>query len=111
MIHEHGPKAPVEVKPQHDYQRLTLPYSDEAIDENLWFAAWLLLHVDETGKVAWVRFVKRPGVDLEAIAVKKVMGFRFDPARDEFGDAIPSVVLWKMDWPPFWRSPWISCWR
>jgi hypothetical protein len=103
-IHEHGPREPVAVKPQHDYQRLRLPYSDEAIDENIWFAAWLLLHVDEHGKVQWVRFVQRPGVDLEKIAIEKVMAYRFEPARDEFGDTIPSVVLWKMDWPPFWRT-------
>ena len=75
------------------------PYSDAAILGDTWVRAWLALDVDERGVVVRAKFLKRPGHDLDDIAVKHVFGVRFDPARDQFGRPARSYVVWKLEWP------------
>ena len=79
----------------------TLPYSDLAMNENIWAVGWMLLDVDAVGIVTGFRFLHRPGHDLEAIAEREVWALRFDPARDDAGRPMASKVLWKFEWPPF----------
>jgi len=75
------------------------PYSDAAILGDNWVRAWLVLDVDERGVVVRAKFLKRPGHDLDDIAVKHVFGVRFEPARDQFGRPARSYVVWKLEWP------------
>lgn len=44
------PEPKVAAKPTKD-PRQSLPYSDEAVERDAWARAWLLLDVDEAGKV------------------------------------------------------------
>jgi len=78
-----------------------LPYSDEAMDQNVWAIGWVLLDVDETGEVTGFRFLHRPGYGLDAIAEREVFLLKFDPARDAAGTPMASKVLWKLEWPAF----------
>jgi hypothetical protein len=95
-IREHRSAHPVwsSLKP-------TLPYSEMAMNENIWAVGWMLLDVDVGGLVTAFRFLHRPGHDLEAIAEREVWNLRFDPARDDAGHPMASKVLWKFEWPPF----------
>jgi hypothetical protein len=75
------------------------PYSDAAVLGDVWVRAWLMLDVDEHGVVNRARFLKRPGHDLDDIAVKHVFGVRFDPARDPEGRPARSYVVVPLEWP------------
>jgi len=75
------------------------PYSDQAALGDHWAKAWLLLDVDDRGVVTRAKFLKRPGFDLDEIAVKHVFGMRFDPARDHNGVPTPSFIVWPLEWP------------
>src|SRR3954470_16378753 len=44
------------------------PYSDEARMGNVWVISYVWLDIDETGTVQRVKFIKRPGHDLDQIA-------------------------------------------
>jgi hypothetical protein len=92
---------PVAAKPVAGSVPARLPYSDKAILENSWGLAWLLLYVDEAGVVQAVKFLKRPGHDLDDITLEGVFKLRFEPARDDTGRAVKSVVLWRFEWPSF----------
>jgi hypothetical protein len=99
-------KAPPLQKPQpaeveSSTMKKVLPYTDEAIDENVWAVGWVLLDVDEKGAVAGFRFLHRPGHGLDAIAEKEIFALRFAPATDGFGRPAASQVLWKLEWPAF----------
>lgn len=74
-------------------------YSDRAILSDAWTKAWLLLDVSETGKVTRVKWLKRPGYDLEKIAMKEVFGLTFEPARDRTGKPMRAWVVWDIEWP------------
>ena len=74
-------------------------YSERAILSDAWTKAWLLLDVSETGKVTRVKWLKRPGYDLEQIAVKEVFGLTFEPARDRTGKPMRAWVVWDLEWP------------
>lgn len=87
------PKLPADAK------RLTPPYSTEAMERDAWAKAWLLLDIDETGKVLRVKLVKRPGFDLDDIAVKEAMKLRFEPALDENNKPMRTTIYWAMEWP------------
>lgn len=81
------------------------PYSDRAILSDAWTKAWLLLDLDERGVVTRLKFLKRPGYDLEAIATREAFKLKFDPARDGEGKAVRSWVVWPIEWPSAW---WLS---
>ena len=80
----------------------TIPeYSETAQDKNRWTRAWLLLDVSETGKVRRVKLINKPGLDLDAIAVRDAFAIPFEPARDRAGNAVSALVVWTWEWPAF----------
>jgi hypothetical protein len=79
--------------------RVTPPYSEEAVTRDAWARAWLLLDIDEAGKVRRVKLVKRPGFSLDEIAVKEAMKLHFEPALDEKGKPMRTQIFWSMEWP------------
>jgi len=78
------------------------PYSETAIADNVWVRAWMALDVDATGRVQHVRWIRRPGHDLEAIAVRAAFETVFEPARDRVKRPIGSQVVWSFEWPSHW---------
>ncbi len=102
IIHDKPPPPPpVLPRPRKD-PRIAPPYSDAAIERDVWTKAWLLLDVDERGTVSRVKFLKRPGYDLDAIAVKQALKTRFTPAEDGAGHPVRTLVLWPIEWPSYW---------
>jgi hypothetical protein len=98
IIEVHGRKPLQEAKPKSD--PLAIPrYSDQAVLEDRWAKAWLLLDVDARGIVTRLKFLKRPGYGLDDIAVKHGFGVTFDPQRDPNGVPSRSYVLWPLEWP------------
>jgi len=101
-IHEHVPgQKHASAEAVRSTVKPVLPYSDEAIDQNIWAVGWVLLDVDERGDVTAFKFLHHPGHGLDAIAEREVFLLKFDPARDEAGKPMPSKVLWKLEWPAF----------
>jgi hypothetical protein len=92
---------PPTVPPQlsKDVPRITPEYSKEAVERDAWARAWLLLDIDETGKVVRVKLLRRPGFDLDEIAVKEAMKLKFEPALDEHRKPMRTQMLWSMEWP------------
>lgn len=82
-----------------DVPMITPPYSEEAVERDAWARAWLLLDVDEKGRVVRVKLLKRPGFDLDEIAVKEAMKLRFEPALDEHKKPMRTQMMWSMEWP------------
>ncbi len=80
---------------------VTPPYTTEAMERDAWAKAWLLLDVDETGRVRRVKLVKRPGFGLDDIAVKEAMKLRFEPALDENNKPMRTTMYWAMEWPSY----------
>ena len=98
------PLEPTVAHPKGD-RRILPPYSDRAALGDYWARAWLLLEVDERGIVLRVRFLKRPGYDLDEIAVKFAFAMTFEPARDEYGTPRASHVVLPLEWPSYgWLS-------
>ncbi len=97
-------KAPPKVlpHPRKNYHRMAPPYSDEAIDSDIWAKAWVLLDIDERGKVARVKLLKQPGHGLDQIAIDHAFKMRFDPALDGQGRPMASELLWSIEWPSYW---------
>jgi hypothetical protein len=75
------------------------PYTDRVALGDYWVKAWLLLYVDDHGVVTRVKFLKRPGYDLDEIAVKHAFGLTFDPARNAHGVPVASYIVWPLEWP------------
>ena len=75
------------------------PYSDKAILGDAWTRAWLLLDISETGVVRRLKWIKRPGYDLERIAEAEVWKLDFDPARDAEGKPMRLNAIWMFEWP------------
>jgi hypothetical protein len=98
IIEVHGEQPRRPAKPKTDPLRIP-PYSDKAILGDHWSKAWLLLFIDERGLVSRVKFLVRPGHDLDDIAVKYAFGMTFDPARDKNGVPVPTYVVWPLEWP------------
>jgi hypothetical protein len=82
-----------------DAPHVTPPYSPEAVVRDAWAKAWLLLDIDETGKVLRVKLVKRPGFGLDEIAIREAMKLHFEPALDERGKPMRTRMFWAMEWP------------
>ena len=79
------------------------PYSETAKDTNVWAKAWLLLDIDETGVVARVKLLAKPGADLDRIATAEALALRFEPARDGANQPVRAMLLWSFEWPSyFW---------
>jgi hypothetical protein len=77
-------------------------YSETARDADRWTRAWLLLDISETGDVTRLRFLNRPGLGLDDIAMRDAFKLKFDPARNRADRAIRAQVLWTFEWPAFW---------
>jgi hypothetical protein len=58
----------------------TPPYSERAILEDAWTRAWLLLEVDARGTVTRLKLLKRPGYDLEPLAIAERRPTRCRPS-------------------------------
>lgn len=91
--------AVLPVPKTHNFAKAVPPYSDAAIEKDAWTRAWLLLDVDETGKVTQLKFLKKPGYDLEPIAISEGFKMSFEPARDARGRAVRTFVIWPIEWP------------
>ena len=79
-----------------------LDYSDTAADKNTWTRAWLMLHVNDAGKVVRVKLLNKPGLDLDAIAIREAFKVKFEPARDLSNKKIPAMVVWTWEWPAYY---------
>jgi hypothetical protein len=77
-------------------------YSETAILNDRWSTAWMLLDIDRSGEVTRVKFLKKPGNDLEAIAVRTALALKFEPARDEDGKPVRSWLAFPIEWPSYW---------
>jgi hypothetical protein len=86
-------------RPKNHVPSKAPPYSDRAILSDAWTRAWMLLEIDEVGRVTRFKFLKRPGYDLERIAMREVVKLRFDPARDGRGRAMRTQIVWSIEWP------------
>ena len=101
VIEEHL-QPPVPPVPKNYVASKTPPYSDEAVLTDAWTSAWMLLDVDEHGKLQRYKFLKHPGYDLEQIAKREVSQLEFEPARDSTGKPIRTWMLWQIEWPSAW---------
>lgn len=100
-------RAPPETppRPTNFVKTKAPPYSDRAISSDAWTKAWLLLEIDERGVVTRLKFLKRPGYDLEKIAIEEAFKLRFKPAYDGVGRPMRSTLVWEIEWPSAW---WLS---
>lgn len=96
--------TPVKVMPKakKPYGRIAAPYSDEAIERDIWAKAWLLLDIDESGVVTRLKLLKKPGYDLDQIAIERGFSMRFDPAEDTHGKRLRSLLITPIEWPAYW---------
>jgi hypothetical protein len=78
------------------------PYSDRAALGNRWARAWLLLDIDRSGRVTRLKFLNRPGFDLDEIALDEAFKARFEPARDAAGRPTATYLLYALEWPSYW---------
>jgi hypothetical protein len=76
-----------------------LPYSEAAIRDDEWVRAWMTLEIDEAGKVRPVRWIHRPGHDLDAIALRAAFDVPFVPARDRSKRVMATQLVWMFEWP------------
>ncbi len=95
-------QPPVPPRPTNHKWQKAPPYSDRAVLEDAWTKAWLLLDIDERGKLQRIKWLKRPGYDLEKIAISEVTKLTFDPARDSRGKPIRAWFVWSIEWPSAW---------
>jgi hypothetical protein len=91
------PKVPP--KPLNFSERKAPPYSDAAILQDAWTRAWMVIEISPTGDVTRFKFLKRPGYDLEQIAAAEVFKLKFEPARNDAGEAIETWLVWGIEWP------------
>jgi len=98
-------RPPVPPKATNFKPRKAPPYSDRAIVSDAWTRAWMLLDIDEAGRVLRMKWLKRPGYDLDPIAISEIKKLHFTPARDASGRAIRAYLVWGIEWPSAW---WLS---
>ncbi|HEV7555714.1 MAG TPA: hypothetical protein VGO00_09685 [Kofleriaceae bacterium] len=101
IVEIHDTMAPKVLPVPKADQWLIPDYSATAIDKDVWTRAWLLLDVDAAGNVARVKLLKKPGFDLEDIAVKRGLALTFAPARDYANRPVRSLVMWVFEWPQY----------
>jgi len=100
-------KAPATTppKPTNFVKTKAPPYSERAILSDAWTKAWLLLELDERGTVTRIKFLNKPGYDLEQIAIDEAFKLRFSPALDGQKRPMRSAVVWEIEWPSaYWLS-------
>lgn len=93
--------------PQVDRQtvRRELPYSDEAIAQNVWASVWLVLHISADGNVERAEVLKSQSeLGLDAIAIAAASKLKFRPELDRDGRPVATKILWQMEWEPFWTK-------
>lgn len=99
IVLEHTRAPKVMPRPKNTFTaRKQPPYSDRAIEQDAWTRAWLLLDVDATGKVTRIKFLRKPGYDLEPIALSEGFKLSFEPARDERNRPVSTLVIWPIEW-------------
>jgi hypothetical protein len=99
-IHETLPPA---VMPKAFQDRTIIPpYSQQAMQKNVWVRAHVMLDVDALGQVKRIKMLNAPGYDLDAIAIKEAFALGFTPAKDRSGNSVPAMVVWTFEWPAFW---------
>ena len=91
------PAPAVPPKPAVDHERKSLPYSPQAMERDAWARAFLLLDIDETGHVTRLKLLKRPGFDLDQIAIDEAFKLQFEPARDAAGRPVRTYIIWDME--------------
>jgi hypothetical protein len=96
VIHDPPPVLP---KAKNHVPSKAPPYSDRAVLSDAWTKAWLLLEVDEHGDVTRMKFLKRPGYDLEKIAQREAFKLKFEPARDRANQPVKTWIVWGIEWP------------
>ena len=77
-------------------------YSGAAIEHDAWTRAWMYLDIDDRGVVQRLKFLNKPGYDLEKIAIDRVFKTTFEPARDGLGRAQASTLVYPVEWPSYW---------
>ena len=96
-------------KPTNFVKTKAPPYSDRAILSDAWTKAWLLLELDETGTVVRIKFLNKPGYDLEEIAVKEAFALKFKPALDGTKHPMRSTLVWEIEWPSaYWLGTFVG---
>jgi len=99
IILEHTRTPKVMPKPKDAFTAIKQPpYSDRAIEQDAWVRAWLLLDVDETGTVTRLKFLNKPGYDLEPIAIAEGFKLAFEPARGDRNQPVRTLVVWPIEW-------------
>ncbi|MBX3155415.1 MAG: carboxypeptidase regulatory-like domain-containing protein [Deltaproteobacteria bacterium] len=93
------PQPEVMPKPQNENVRKSLPYSAQAMERDAWARAFILLDIDERGTVQRIKLLKRPGFDLDQIAIDEAFKLTFDPALDKQGKPMRTYIVWNMEWP------------
>lgn len=99
IIIKDRPKPAVNPKPKNWSPERTPPYSERAVLSDVWTKAHLLLDINDQGRVTRYKWLKRPGFDLEPIAVEQIEALRFDPAQDAAGRLVSSYNTWEIEWP------------
>ncbi len=95
-------KLPVPPRPINHKWKKAPPYSSRAVLSDAWTKAWLLLDIDRHGNLLRIKWLKRPGYDLENIAISEVSKLKFEPARDSSGKAVRTWLIWSIEWPSAW---------
>ena len=99
----HGTAPPAKMpKGKKRYGRIAPQYSDWMMEHDVWAKAWLLLDIDEHGTVTRLKLLKKPGYDLDQIAIDRGFSMRFDPAEDINGNAIRTQLVTPIEWPAYW---------
>jgi hypothetical protein len=93
------PPPAVLPKPTNEHSRKSLPYSPQAMERDAWARAFLLLDINEKGQVTRLKLLKRPGFDLDQIAIDEAFKLQFEPARDAAGRPVRTYIIWDMEWP------------
>jgi hypothetical protein len=96
--HAPGYRQAEPVKDQH----IAPAYSGEAIEKDAWTRAWMIVEIDESGVVQRMKFLKRPGYDLDQIAIDRAFATKFTPARTGDGRAVASSLVIPIEWPSYW---------
>lgn len=100
VIHVEGthpdvtPPRPIEPNPF-----ATPPYSDEALLQDTWTTAWFMIDVDEQGVARHYKWLKKPGLDLEPVALAEIRKLKFQPAIGADGKPLRVNMLWRIEWP------------
>ncbi|HEY5923964.1 MAG TPA: hypothetical protein VIV11_19930 [Kofleriaceae bacterium] len=98
-----GKAPPVKMpKGKKRYGRIAPPYSDWMMEHDVWAKAWLLLDIDERGVVTRLKLLKKPGYDLDQIAIDRGFSMRFDPAEDANGNPMATQLITPIEWPAYW---------